>query len=78
MKKHSGPNLHLLLATFAGFALGLTAIAGAGDVFAGDKDDVQAPRMMRLDDVQAPRGGEVQAPRGPEIQAPREADVTPF
>lgn len=75
MKKQSGPNRHLLLATFAGFALGLTAIAGAGDVLAGDKDDVQAPRGQ---EVQAPRADEIQAPRGLEIQAPREPDVTPI
>jgi hypothetical protein len=67
MKKRSGPRQRLLLATFASFAVGLTSIAGAVDVFAGNNDEVQAPRMMRLDDVQAPRGQETQAPREPDV-----------
>jgi hypothetical protein len=80
MTRQSGPNKLLVVATFAGFALGLASTSGfleasprvSAAVQAPRSEDVQAPRS---EDVQAPRSEEVQAPRSEDVQAPRSEDV---
>jgi hypothetical protein len=60
MTKRTGPQKTLIVVTLLGMSLGLTPAAPL-QAFAGEKDEVQAPRGQ---DVQAPRGQDRQVPRG--------------
>ena len=69
MTTHSGPNRFLVVATFAGFVLGL--VSTSGFLEAAPLDVSAALEAPRDEEIQAPRDEEIQAPRDQEIQAPR-------
>ena len=75
MTKHGDPYRVPFGATFVGLTLGLASMSGALGAFAAERDDIQAPRVIRSDST-ARLGTLLQAPRGQDAQAPR-VDVGP-
>ena len=74
MTKHSDPYRVLFGATIVGLTLALASMSSALGAFAGERDDLQAPRVSRADST-ARLGTLRQALGGPDVPAPQGQDV---